>query len=51
MAILQKKKLPLLEVAEFDNFRTMLTLAKEEAGDSIAIKYKERGSNMARLLY
>lgn len=44
MAILQKKKLPLLEVAEFDNFRTMLTLAKEEAGDSIAIKYKERGA-------
>ncbi|MBQ7847422.1 MAG: AMP-binding protein [Clostridia bacterium] len=44
MAILQKKKLSLFDVTEFDNFRTMLTLAKEEAGDTIAIKYKERGS-------
>ena len=44
MAILQKKKLPLLEVAPFDNFRTMLTLAREEAGDSIAVKYKEKGA-------
>ncbi|MBQ8911184.1 MAG: AMP-binding protein [Clostridia bacterium] len=44
MAILPKKKLPLLEVAEFENFRAMLTLAKEQAGDTIAVKYKERGT-------
>ncbi|MBP3322488.1 MAG: AMP-binding protein, partial [Clostridia bacterium] len=44
MSILQKKKLPLLEVAEFDNFRTMLTKAQEQAGDNIAIKYRERST-------
>ena len=44
MAIMQKKKLPLLEVAEFVNFRDMLTQAKEQAGDTIAIKYRERST-------
>ena len=44
MALLPKKKLPLLEVADFENFRAMLTLAKEEDGDTIAVKYKERGA-------
>ncbi|MBP3322043.1 MAG: AMP-binding protein [Clostridia bacterium] len=44
MAIMQKKKLPLLEVAEFVNFRDMLTQAKEQAGDTIALKYRERST-------
>ncbi len=39
-----KRKLPLYEVNNFENFREMLNSAKEEAGDTIAIKYKERSS-------
>ncbi len=41
MTILPKKKLPLYEVENFNNFRQMLDFAKEKAGDTIAVKYKE----------
>lgn len=45
MAIsLPKKKLALNDVKEFDSFRTMLNIAREEAGETVALKYKKNGA-------
>ena len=44
MVMLPKKKLSLNDVRDFDSFRAMLNIAKEEAGDTVALKYKKNGA-------